>query len=146
MVDILIISLYDLLLSGVVIYIVLCLVGVKFGGVFQVVFGVVLIVVVWWNLVGWLGVVVIFGMYMIGVLMILGGVVQMLVLKFKMFEMRQIDNGRQNMYFLLLDNMVVNGNMLLVLYGEMQVGLCVIFQEVSIVDEGDGGQVVVIGC
>ncbi|EBT7371529.1 tail assembly protein, partial [Salmonella enterica] len=48
-------------------------------------------------------------------------------------------------YFSSLDNMVANGNTLPVLYGEMQVGSRVISQEISTADEGDGGQVVVIG-
>lgn len=85
------------------------------------------------------------GMYMTGASMILGGVAQMLAPKPKMSEMRQTDNGRQNTYFSSLDNMVANGNTLPVLYGEMQVGSRVISQEISTADEGDGGQVVVIG-
>lgn len=85
------------------------------------------------------------GMYMTGASMVLGGVAQMLAPKPKMSEMRQTDNGRQNTYFSSLDNMVANGNTLPVLYGEMQVGSRVISQEVSTADEGDGGQVVVIG-
>ncbi len=37
------------------------------------------------------------------------------------------------------------GNVLPVLYGEMRVGSRVVSQEISTADEGDGGQVVVIG-
>ncbi|EQC0009507.1 phage minor tail protein L [Escherichia coli] len=55
------------------------------------------------------------------------------------------DNGKQNTYFSSLDNMVAQGNVLPVLYGEMRVGSRVISQEISTADEGDGGQVVVIG-
>ncbi|EEU9125628.1 TPA: tail assembly protein [Escherichia coli] len=55
------------------------------------------------------------------------------------------DNGKQNTYFPSLDNMVAQGNVLPVLYGEMRVGSRVISQEISTADEGDGGQVVVIG-
>ncbi|NZC87732.1 hypothetical protein H0O77_22665 [Escherichia coli] len=36
-------------------------------------------------------------------------------------------------------------NVLPVLYGEMRVGSRVVSQEISTADEGDGGQVVVIG-
>ncbi|HDT0116671.1 TPA: tail assembly protein, partial [Escherichia coli] len=50
-----------------------------------------------------------------------------------------------NTYFSSLDNMVVQGNVLPVLYGEMRVGSRVVSQEISTADEGDGGQVVVIG-
>lgn len=42
-------------------------------------------------------------------------------------------------------NMVAQGNVLPVLYGEMRVGSRVASQEISTADEGDGGQVVVIG-
>ncbi|HAW0909102.1 TPA: hypothetical protein JLK76_003077 [Escherichia coli] len=42
-------------------------------------------------------------------------------------------------------NMVAQGNVLPVLYGEMRVGSRVVSQEISTADEGDGGQVVVIG-
>ncbi len=55
------------------------------------------------------------------------------------------DNGKQNTYFSSLDNMVAQGNVLPVLYGEMRVGSRVVSQEISTADEGDGGQVVVIG-
>ena len=54
-------------------------------------------------------------------------------------------NGKQNTYFSSLDNMVAQGNVLPVLYGEMRVGSRVVSQEISTADEGDGGQVVVIG-
>ncbi|SUG64906.1 tail protein [Salmonella enterica subsp. enterica] len=107
--------------------------------------GAALIAVAWWNPAGWLGAAAVSGMYMTGASMVLGGVAQMLAPKPKMSEMRQTDNGRQNTYFSSLDNMVANGNTLPVLYGEMQVGSRVISQEVSTADEGDGGQVVVIG-
>lgn len=55
------------------------------------------------------------------------------------------DNGKQNTYFSSLDNMVAQGNVVPVLYGEMRVGSRVISQEISTADEGDGGQIVVIG-
>ncbi|MEL3592177.1 hypothetical protein R9R73_00090, partial [Escherichia coli] len=55
------------------------------------------------------------------------------------------DNGKQNTYFSSLDNMVAQGNVLPVLYGEMRVGSRVVSQEISTADEGDSGQVVVIG-
>ncbi|HAW5602448.1 TPA: tail assembly protein [Escherichia coli] len=53
--------------------------------------------------------------------------------------------GAVHTYFSSLDNMVAQGNVLPVLYGEMLVGSRVISQEISTADEGDGGQVVVIG-
>ena len=56
-----------------------------------------------------------------------------------------LGNGKQNTYFSSLDNMVAQGNVLPVLYGEMRVGSRVASQEISTADEGDGGQVVVIG-
>ncbi|EEU6049585.1 DUF1376 domain-containing protein [Salmonella enterica] len=144
-IDTLTTSLHDPLPPGAVIHIVPRLAGAKSGGVFQAVLGAALIAVVWWNPAGWLGAAAVSGMYMTGASMILGGVAQMLAPKPKMSEMRQTDNGRQNTYFSSLDNMVANGNTLPVLYGEMQVGSRVISQEISTADEGDGGQVVVIG-
>ncbi len=61
------------------------------------------------------------------------------------FDPVEVDNGKQNTYFSSLDNMVAQGNVLPVLYGEMRVGSRVVSQEISTADEGDGGQVVVIG-
>ncbi|GCL27810.1 phage tail assembly protein [Escherichia coli] len=59
--------------------------------------------------------------------------------------MESADNGKQNTFFSSLDNMIAQGNPLPVLYGEMRVGSRVISQSISTADEGDGGQVVVIG-
>lgn len=132
------------LANGAVIHIVPRLAGAKSGGVFQVVLGAALIVVAWWNPVGWLGAAAVSGMYAAGASMIWA-------------EWRRCwhrkptptaastDNGKQNTYFSSLDNMVARGNVLPVLYGEMRVGSRVVSQEISTADEGDGGQVVVIG-
>ncbi|EFB6708273.1 tail assembly protein, partial [Escherichia coli] len=75
----------------------------------------------------------------------LGGVAQMLAPKARTSTAASTDNGKQNTYFSSLDNMVAQGNVLPVLYGEMRVGSRVVSQEISTADEGDGGQVVVIG-
>ncbi|SQX44326.1 tail:host specificity protein [Escherichia coli] len=80
-----------------------------------------------------------------GASMILGGVAQMLAPKPRTPRTQTTDNGKQNTYFSSLDNMVAQGNPLPVLYGEMRVGSRVVSQEISTADEGDGGQVVVIG-
>ena len=119
--------------------------GAKSGGVFQVVLGAALIAVAWWNPVGWLGAAAVSGMYAAGAGMILGGVAQMLAPKARTPTAASTDNGKQNTYFSSLDNMVAQGNVLPVLYGEMRVGSRVVSQEISTADEGDGGQVVVIG-
>ncbi|SRC04806.1 tail:host specificity protein [Escherichia coli] len=74
-----------------------------------------------------------------------GGVAQMLAPKARTPTAASTDNGKQNTYFSSLDNMVAQGNVLPVLYGEMRVGSRVVSQEISTADEGDGGQVVVIG-
>ncbi|MEL8750269.1 Mov34/MPN/PAD-1 family protein [Escherichia coli] len=121
------------------------LAGAKSGGVFQVVLGAALIAVAWWNPVGWLGAAAVSGMYAAGASMILGGVAQMLAPKARTPTAASTDNGKQNTYFSSLDNMVAQGNVLPVLYGEMRVGSRVVSQEISTADEGDGGQVVVIG-
>lgn len=78
-------------------------------------------------------------------IMVLGGVAQMLAPKARTPRTQATDNGKQNTYFSSLDNMVAQGNVLPVLYGEMRVGSRVVSQEISTADEGDGGQVVVIG-
>ncbi|OUK83241.1 phage host specificity protein [Escherichia coli] len=83
--------------------------------------------------------------YAAGASMILGGVAQMLAPKARTPTAASTDNGKQNTYFSSLDNMVAQGNVLPVLYGEMRVGSRVVSQEISTADEGDGGQVVVIG-
>ncbi|EEV5604761.1 tail assembly protein [Escherichia coli] len=133
------------LANGAVIHIVPRLAGAKSGGVFQAVLGAALIAVAWWNPVGWLGAAAVSGMYAAGASMILGGVAQMLAPKARTPTAASTDNGKQNTYFSSLDNMVAQGNVLPVLYGEMRVGSRVVSQEISTADEGDGGQVVVIG-
>ncbi|HAX9819769.1 TPA: hypothetical protein JTE62_004468 [Escherichia coli] len=60
-------------------------------------------------------------------------------------ELDDTDDGKQNTYFSSLDNMVAQGNVLPVLFGEMRVGSRVASQEISTADEGDGGEIVVIG-
>ncbi|MBE9933819.1 hypothetical protein HAX34_00495 [Escherichia coli] len=94
---------------------------------------------------GWLGAAAVSGMYAAGASMILGGVAQMLAPKARTPRTQTTDNGKQNTYFSSLDNMVAQGNVLPVLYGEMRVGSRVVSQEICTADEGDGGQVVVIG-
>ncbi|HCN6808705.1 TPA: tail assembly protein, partial [Escherichia coli] len=133
------------LANGAVIHIVPRLAGAKSGGLFQAVLGAALIAVAWWNPAGWLGAAAITGMYGAGASMVLGGVAQMLAPKARTPRTQTTDNGKQNTYFSSLDNMVAQGNVLPVLYGEMRVGSRVISQEISTADEGDGGQVVVIG-
>ncbi|MCA6185533.1 tail assembly protein [Escherichia coli] len=133
------------LANGAVIHIVPRLAGAKSGGVFQAVLGAALIAVAWWNPAGWLGAAALSGMYAAGASMILGGVAQMLAPKARTPRTQTTDNGKQNTYFSSLDNMAAQGNVLPVLYGEMRVGSRVASQEISTADEGDGGQVVVIG-
>lgn len=84
-------------------------------------------------------------LFSLGASMVLGGVAQMLAPKARTPTATSTDNGKQNTYFSSLDNMVAQGNVLPVLYGEMRVGSRVVSQEISTADEGDGGQVVVIG-
>ncbi|EJS1738517.1 tail assembly protein, partial [Escherichia albertii] len=124
------------LANGAVIHIVPRLTGAKSGGVFQAVLGAALIAVAWWNPAGWLGAAAITGMYGAGASMILGGVAQMLAPKPRTPRTQTTDNGKQNTYFSSLDNMVAQGNVLPVLYGEMRVGSRVVSQEISTADEG----------
>ncbi|EJI8779891.1 tail assembly protein, partial [Escherichia coli] len=121
------------------------LAGAKHGGIFQTILGAVVVAVAWWNPAGWLGAAALTGMYAAGASMILGGIAQMLTPAIKTPSMESADNGKQNTFFSSLDNMIAQGNPLPVLYGEMRVGSRVISQSISTADEGDGGQVVVIG-
>ena len=131
----------DTLPPGAIIHIVPRLEGAKNGGVFQVVAGAVLAVVGY--ALSWTGIGAVIGN--LGVAMMLGGVAQMLAPKSRTPRTQTTDNGKQNTYFSSLDNMIAQGNVLPVLYGEMRVGSRVASQEISTADEGDGGQIVVIG-
>ncbi|WP_420535899.1 tail assembly protein [Escherichia coli] len=138
-------QLHEPLPDGAVIHIVPRLAGAKHGGIFQAILGAAVVAVAWWNPAGWLGAAALSGMYAAGASMILGGVAQMLIPEPKTPRTQTADNGKQNTYFSSLDNMIAQGNPLPVLYGEMRVGSRVISQSISTADEGDGGQVVVIG-
>ncbi|EHU6151852.1 tail assembly protein [Klebsiella pneumoniae] len=131
------------LANGAVIHIVPRLAGAKSGGIFQAVLGTALIATAIW--MPGLSIVASNLMFSLGAGMVLGGVAQMLAPKAKTPKVSATDNGKQNTYFSSLDNMVAQGNVLPVLYGEMRVGSRVASQEISTADEGDGGQVVVIG-
>ncbi len=131
--------------NGAVIHIVPRPAGAKSGGIFQAVLGAALIAVAWWNPVGWLGATAVSGMYAAGASMIWAVWRRCWHRKPRTPTAASTDNGKQNTYFSSLDNMVAQGNVLPVLYGEMRVGSRVVSQEISTADEGDGGQVVVIG-
>ncbi|HAM9542798.1 TPA: tail assembly protein [Escherichia coli] len=131
------------LANGAVIHIVPRLAGAKSGGIFQAVLGAALIATAIW--MPGLSIVASNLMFSLGAGMVLGGVAQMLAPKAKTPKVSATDNGKQNTYFSSLDNMVAQGNVLPVLYGEMRVGSRVASQEISTADEGDCGQVVVIG-
>ncbi len=57
-------------------------------------------------------------LFSLGASMVLGGVAQMLAPKARTPRTQTTDNGKQNTYFSSLDNMVAQGNVLPVLYGE----------------------------
>ncbi|MCN1857850.1 hypothetical protein OM342_23890, partial [Escherichia albertii] len=146
-------QLHETLPDGAVIHIVPRVAGAKSGGVFQIVLGAAAIagsfftagatLAAWGAAIGAGGMTGI--LFSLGASMVLGGVAQMLAPKARTPRTQTTDNGKQNTYFSSLDNMVAQGNVLPVLYGEMRVGSRVISQEISTADEGDGGQVVVIG-
>ncbi|STF46178.1 putative phage tail component [Escherichia coli] len=115
-----------------VIHIVPRLAGAKSGGVFQAVLGAaVMAVAIWMPGVGIMASNLLFSL---GASMTLGGVAQMLAPKPKTPRTQTTDNGKQNTYFSSLDNMVAQGNVLPVLYGEMRVGSRVVSQEISTAD------------
>ena len=148
-------QLHETLPDGAVIHIVPRVAGAKPGGVFQIVLGAVAIaasfftagasLAMWGAALSATTLSATTVLFSLGASMILGGVAQMLAPKPKTPRMQTTDNGKQNTYFSSLDNMVAQGNVLPVLYGEMLVGSRVISQEISTADEGGGGQVVVIG-
>ncbi len=83
--------------------------------------------------------------FSLGASMVLGGVAQMLAPEDQELPRTQTtDNGKQNTYFSSLDNMVAQGNVLPVLYGEMRVGSRQLIRRSARQEAGDGGQVVVI--
>ncbi|MDF3917121.1 hypothetical protein, partial [Escherichia coli] len=147
--------LHEPLPDGAVIHLVPRTAGAKNGGVFQIVLGAVAIaasfvtagasLAMWGAALSATTLSATTVLFSLGASMILGGVAQMLAPKPKTPRMQTTDNGKQNTYFSSLDNMVAQGNVLPVLYGEMRVGSRVISQEISTADEGNGGQVVVIG-
>ncbi|ECI0430260.1 tail assembly protein [Salmonella enterica subsp. enterica] len=146
--------LHEPLREGAVIHIVPRLAGAGKGG-FQIVLGAAAIAAFFFtagaSLAAWGSALAAGGisattmLFSLGASMVLGGVAQMLAPKAKTPSVSSTDNGKQNTWFSSLDNMVAQGNVLPVLYGEMRVGSRVISQEVSTADEGDGGQIVVIG-
>ncbi len=145
-------QLHETLPDGAVIHIVPRVAGAKSGGAFQIVWGLPplpdhslppespLRMGAAIGAGGMTGI-----LFSLGASMVLGGVAQMLAPKARTPRTQATDNGKQNTYFSSLDNMVARGNVLPVLYGEMRVGSRVVSQEISTADEGDGGQVVVIG-
>ncbi len=139
-------QLHETLPDGAVIHIVPRVAGAKSGGVFQIVLGAAAIAGSFFTAGATIGAGGMTGiLFSLGASMVLGGVAQMLAPKARTPRTQTTDNGKQNTYFSSLDNMVAQGNVLPVLYGEMRVGSRVVSQEISTADEGDGGQVVVIG-
>ncbi len=146
-------QLHETLPDGAVIHIVPRVAGAKSGGVFQIVLGSsrhCRIILYCRSHPCSMGAAIGAGgmtgiLFSLGASMVLGGVAQMLAPKARTPRTQTTDNGKQNTYFSSLDNMVARGNVLPVLYGEMRVGSRVVSQEISTADEGDGGQVVVIG-
>ncbi len=123
-------QLHETLPDGAVIHIVPRVAGAKSGGVFQIVLGAAAIagsfftagatLAAWGAAIGAGGMTGI--LFSLGASMVLGGVAQMLAPKARTPRTQTTDNGKQNTYFSSLDNMVAQGNVLPVLYGEMRVG------------------------
>ncbi len=120
--------------------------GAKSGGVFQIVLGAAAIAGSFFTagatLAAWGAAIGAHDRHpvFLSVPAVLGGVAQMLAPKARTPITQTTDNGKQNTYFSSLDNMVAQGNVLPVLYGEMRVGSRVVSQEISTADEGDGGR------
>ncbi|EGJ5260338.1 tail assembly protein [Salmonella enterica subsp. enterica serovar Typhimurium] len=147
--------LHEPLPPGAVIHIVPRMEGAKSGGAFQIVLGVVAIaasfVTAGGSLALW-GAALSAGaisassvLFSVGLSMMIGGVAQMLAPKPKSPSMHHADNGKQNVYFSSLDNMIAQGNPLPILYGEMMVGSRRISQSLSTRDESSPDKIVHYG-
>ncbi|EKR5678965.1 tail assembly protein [Salmonella enterica] len=142
--------LHEPLSPGAVIHIVPRMEGAKNSGLFQVIAGAALIVASFipgLNVAVWAGMAATWSSlaFSIGASLMLGGVAQMLTPKPHSPSMHHADNGRQNVYFSSLDNMIAQGNPLPILYGEMLVGSRRISQSLSTRDESTPEKVVNLG-
>ncbi|EJI1584843.1 tail assembly protein [Salmonella enterica] len=142
--------LHEPLPSGAVIHIVPRMEGAKNSGLFQVIAGAALIVASFipgLNVAVWAGMAATWSSlaFSIGASLMLGGVAQMLTPKPHSPSMHHADNGKQNVYFSSLDNMIAQGNPLPILYGEMLVGSRRISQSLSTRDESSPDKIVHFG-
>lgn len=137
--------LHEPLPAGAVIHIVPRMEGAGNAGIFQIVAGVILIAVAWWNPAGWLGASAVTGMYAAGGAMVVGGFAQMLAPKPQSPSMSHADNGKASVYFSSVDNMVAQGNPVPIPYGEIMCGSRVISQEITTRDESTPEKVINLG-
>ncbi|HHX1453460.1 TPA: tail assembly protein, partial [Salmonella enterica] len=142
--------LHEPLSPGAVIHIVPRMEGAKNSGLFQVIAGAALIVASFipgLNVAVWAGMAATWSSlaFSIGASLMLGGVAQMLTPKPQSPSAHHADNGKQNVYFSSLDNMIAQGNPLPILYGEMLVGSRRISQSLSTRDESTPEKVVNLG-
>lgn len=137
--------LHEPLPPGAVIHIVPRMEGAGNAGVFQIVAGVILIAVAWWNPAGWLGASALSGMYAAGGAMVIGGFAQMLAPKPQSPSMSHADNGKASVYFSSVDNMIAQGNPVPIPYGEIMCGSRVISQEITTRDESTPEKVIHLG-
>ncbi len=142
--------LHEPLSPGAVIHIVPRMAGAKDSGLFQVIAGAALVVASFipaLNVAVWAGMAATWSSlaFSIGAGLMLGGVAQMLTPKPHSPSMHHADNGKQNVYFSSLDNMIAQGNPLPILYGEMLVGSRRISQSLSTRDESSPDKIVHYG-
>lgn len=137
--------LHEPLPPGAVIHIVPRMEGAGNAGIFQIVAGVILIAVAWWNPAGWLGASAVTGMYAAGGAMVVGGFAQMLTPKPQSPSMSHADNGKASVYFSSVDNMIAQGNPVPIPYGEIMCGSRVISQEITTRDESTPEKVINLG-
>ncbi|EBB1560861.1 tail assembly protein [Salmonella enterica] len=143
-------KLHEPLPPGAVIHIVPRMEGAKNSGAFQIIAGAALIAASFipgLNVAVWAGMAATWSSlaFSIGASLMLGGVAQMLAPKPHAPSIHHADNGRQNVYFSSLDNMIAQGNPLPILYGEMLVGSRRISQSLSTRDESSPDKIVHYG-
>ncbi|EAR6586755.1 tail assembly protein [Salmonella enterica] len=137
--------LHEPLPCGAVIHIVPRMEGAGNAGIFQVIAGVALIALAWWNPAGWFGAAAVTGMYGAGASLALGGVFQMLSPKPQSPSMSHADNGKASVYFSSVDNMIAQGNPVPIPYGEIMCGSRVISQEITTRDESTPEKIINLG-
>ncbi|MBD2786199.1 tail assembly protein [Xenorhabdus sp. DI] len=108
------------------IHIMPVIIGSKRAGLFNVVLGVAMLVVAWWNPYGWMGAASQFSLALAGGSMMLGGVSQMLAPQPPGLGMRESPENKPSYAFGSPVNTTAQGNPVPILYGSREIGGAII--------------------